>query len=88
MSTLKEKISAYGGCTKLSRALTAMGTKVTPQMVSGWIARNRVPDEKLWAFCEVVGLPPADVRPDIFPTPEEYWSRTRRIAEKTLRSGE
>ncbi len=84
MSTLKDKISAYGGCTKLSRAMTAMGTKVTPQMVSGWIARNRVPDEKLWAFCEVVGLPPADVRPDIFPTPEEYWSRTRRIAEKRM----
>lgn len=82
VSTLKEKISAYGGCTKLSREMTALGTKVTPQMVSGWIARDRVPDEKLWIFCEATGFTPEDVRPDIFPSPEVYWSRVRGIVEK------
>lgn len=62
--------------------MTALGSKVTPQMVSGWIARDRVPDEKLWLFCEATGFTPEDVRPDIFPSPEVYWSRVRRIVEK------
>lgn len=82
MNSLKEKISAFGGNTKLSIAMTEWGLKTTPQMVNGWIARNRVPDEKLWAFCEVTGYTPSEIRPDLFPTPEEYWSRTRKIIEK------
>lgn len=84
MRTLKERITAFGGCTKVSRAMTAIGVKVTPQMVNGWIVRGRVPEEKVWAFCEATGILPADLRPDIFPPPEEYWMRTRRILDKRL----
>ena len=82
MNALISCVKSFGGVSKVSRALTAAGHPVTPQGVSAWCKRGRLPDSVVWAFCEAVGVPPFEIRPDLFPPPEAYWARTQRILDK------
>lgn len=81
MYTLKELIDSAGGITAISRKLTDHGKKTSPQCVSGWIRRGKIPENMIWSFCFATGLTPNEVRPDLFPSPEDYWRKTQEIID-------
>ncbi|HWW46281.1 MAG TPA: YdaS family helix-turn-helix protein [Xanthobacteraceae bacterium] len=60
----------------IEKAIAAVGTGnelasrlgVTPQAISGW---RRVPPTRVLAVSEITGIPPHELRPDIYPTPNK-----------------
>lgn len=64
-------------CRKLSEAQEA--GPVTPQILLGWRRRNQVPEGRVWQFVEATGIPPWEVRPDLYDRPDVYWSRVARF---------
>lgn len=61
-------IKDLGGPTRLSRAVTAKlpgKQQVTRQAVQGWI-NDGFPVERVQVLCEITGMRPAELRPDIF----------------------
>lgn len=55
---------AVGGATGLAEKLPG---KITPQAVSQW---KRVPAERVRDVSRITGVPPHELRPDIFGAPE------------------
>lgn len=54
---------AAGGPSALARKL---GGKITPQAVGQW---SRIPAERVQAVAAASGIPPHELRPDLFPAP-------------------
>ena len=52
---------------------------VTPQIFLGWRRRGRVPGARVWQFAKATGIPPWEIRPDIFDRPEVYLSKVAQI---------
>jgi DNA-binding transcriptional regulator YdaS (Cro superfamily) len=55
-------INAAGGPTKLAALL-----KIKQAAVSQW---RRIPAERVGRVATITGIPPHDLRPDLFPQPE------------------
>ena len=62
--TLAQHIAQRGRLSALSRDLD-----VSPSTVLRWIER-RVPAERVRAVSEATGIPPHELRPDLFDAPE------------------
>lgn len=80
MDAFTTAIASAGSHGELCRRLSAVpgAPRVTPQTLSGWISRGQVPETRVWQFSQATGIPPWDVRPDIYDRPEIY---LRRVAE-------
>ena len=82
MSALTKAISAAGTQAALSRALTAADPShpVTPQILYGWRTRGQVPEARVWQFAKATGIPPWEIRPDIYDTPEKYFTKASGVS--------
>ena len=88
MSILKQAIERMGGQTKLARAVSekAGGAVVTPQILQGWIKRDRVPEHMVWPFARATGFSPWEIRPDLYDRPEVYLYKVAQVvAEEAVR---
>lgn len=54
----------WGGQTKLARELSARGKPCTPQAVQKWCATGHVPDDRIAATEEILGVPIREDQPE------------------------
>lgn len=83
MTALTMAVAAIGSCAALCRRLTEVDPDhpVTPQILNGWRRRNQIPEGRVWQFAKATGIPPWEIRPDIYDRPETYLSR---VAASTI----
>lgn len=80
MDALMKAISTAGSGADLCRRLTEIDPKhpVTPQIVNGWRRRGQIPDTRVWQVSQATGIPPWELRPDLYDRPEVYLSRVAK----------
>lgn len=61
MNAIERCIEAIG-----SQSALASAVGVRPQAVQKWVARGRVPAERVLRVAEVTGIAPHDLRPDLY----------------------
>lgn len=73
-------IERAGSLAEICRQLSALPgcKKVTPQIFRGWMLRDKVPEDRVWQFANATGIPPWEIRPDIYDRPEVYLSKVAR----------
>lgn len=81
MNTFTIAIQNAGGAAQLCRKLSEVpgADRVTPQVLQGWLRRGQVPEGRVWQFVEATGIPPWEVRPDLYDRPDVYWARVARF---------
>lgn len=81
MSAFTIAIESAGGVANLCRKLSDVhgADRVTPQILLGWRRRGQVPEGRVWQFVEATGIPPWEVRPDLYDRPGVYWARVARF---------
>lgn len=62
---VSEIIQRMGGPAKAAAALG-----ITAPSIIGWINRGQVPAVRVVAVARMLGVPPHEIRPDVFPVPE------------------
>lgn len=65
-SKIAEVIRSLGGPTKAAEALGISN----PSVVLNWRKRGSIPADRVAAVSRLTGVPPHELRPDVFPTPE------------------
>lgn len=80
MDAFIKAISSAGTNATLCRRLTDADPThpVTPQIFNGWRRRGQVPENRVWQFCQATGIPPWELRPDIYDRPEVYLSKVAK----------
>lgn len=86
MTTFTKAIERAGSLSELCRRLSAVDgcSKVTPQIFQGWSRRGRVPAPRVWQFSQATGIPPWEIRPDIYDRPEVYLSKVSKACSEAL----
>lgn len=87
MDAFTKAIDLSGSLADLCRKLSSVPNSepVTPQIFSGWRRRGRVPENRVWQFVQATGLPPWEVRPDLYDRPEDYLSKVSQFcAHRTV----
>lgn len=84
MNTFTKAIEEAGSLSELCRRLSAIDgcPKVTPQIFQGWSRRNSVPADRVWQFSQATGIPPWEIRPDIYDRPEVYLSKVSKACSR------
>lgn len=68
-SIVDTAIEEAGGGSALAKAFTKRGTRITPQGISDWKRKGRVPAERVLALEEILGgrITRHELRPDLYP---------------------
>lgn len=77
MDVLTKAVSSFGTASELCRKMSSVVgyPHVTPQILAGWRRRGQVPDDRVWQFSRATGIPPWEVRPDLYDRPEVYTAK-------------
>jgi len=77
---LRKIIRDAGGLAAVAKEMTRIsGERVTPQRLSAWETRKKVPIEMIWPFCFATKHEPWAIRPDVFVPPEVYWAKCQEL---------
>lgn len=80
MESLKLILAKTGTVSELCRKLNQIPnySRVTPQMVNGWERRGAIPVGRVWQIVEATGVPPWEIRSDVYEKPEQYFLRAAK----------
>lgn len=86
MDTFTVAVDRAGSLAELCRRLSDVPgfPKVTPQIFSGWRRRNQIPDGRVWQVSFATGIPPWEIRPDLYDRPEDYLAKVSKAASKSI----
>lgn len=79
MDALTIGIKKAGGLAAFASLLSALnegGRVFTPQTVSQWRARGRVPVDAVWVVSKATSVPVWEIRPDVYDRPDVYLAKT------------
>ena len=81
MDAFTKAVQASGSMAELCRKLTAVSDckRVTPQILMGWKRRGQIPEDRVWQFSKATGIPPWEVRPDLYDRPEVYTAKVAKF---------
>lgn len=86
MDAFTNAIERAGSLAELCRRLSDVQgfPPVTPQIFSGWRRRNQIPENRVWQVSYATGIPPWEIRPDLYDRPEEYLAKVARVAAQAM----
>lgn len=81
MDALTKAVHSAGSIAELCRKMSAYQDfpRVTPQIFAGWKRRGKIPEDRVWQLSRATGIPPWEIRPDLYDRPEVYTAKVARF---------